>query len=463
MDPPAYQPTPTLSEALHAADDELSLTDILPEYSHHESALHNQGQPRRRAEMKEFEYTLVRKGKSWVTLTVLGYENLSSHIPTIVEGSSLAGSLKLALESADTIQGVTISITGQIITGANPGEQFTFVELSETLWTQAMGDPRNPAASGGDKFSGKLLGDYNWNFSLKIPQETVVNRREGPRVFKLPQTFAERHTRPSIQYNISARLSRGKLRTDYRRVYGVQASFGYVPTSQPDPPSPLRQLAYQENSPLMGPAIDPEGWQTLGSVNMRGRVFNQRPIDIKCTLSLAKPLCYTKGSLIPMTLVLDETDDEQALDLLSSPKAIVVRLRRCVRCHADETKSVDTKTWKDEYEDSQLASWWPSPTGVSDSDRPQRELNGELHLKGDLKPTSSMAHFRIEYSVVLFPFDIAAFESADTEPLLVQPVEIMTTFAPGPRPRMYTPPGYESPLGVGRTYLPYMLTRGGFL
>ncbi|KAF8896105.1 hypothetical protein BD779DRAFT_1667957 [Infundibulicybe gibba] len=150
-----------------------------------------------------------------------------------------------------------------------------------------------------------------------------------------------------------------------------------------------------------------------------------------------------------MTLVLGETDDAQALDLLSSPKAIVVRLGRCVRCHAEETKSVDTVVWKSEYENYQLASWWPSQAWGSDSDQPQRELHGELHLKGDLKPTSSMAHFRIEYSVVLFPFDIAAFEPADTEPLLVQPVEIATTFAPGPRPRMYTPPGYES------------LTRGG--
>jgi hypothetical protein len=91
-----------------------------------------------------------------------------------------------------------------------------------------------------------------------------------------------------------------------------------------------------------------------------------------------------------------ETDDLQALDLLSSPKAIVVRLRCCVKHHADAEKPIDSYAWKDSTDHSQLAAWWASSEGATDKSRPTRHINGELHLPIDLKPTSAMAHFRIE-------------------------------------------------------------------
>lgn len=106
-------------------------------------------------------------------------------------------------------------------------------------------------------------------------------------------------------------------------------------------------------------------------------------------------LCYTRGSVIPLSMVL-ETKDLQALNLLSSPKAAVMRLRRRLRIHADTRKTVDSIGWKDAIEHSQLAAWWPSTEGAPDDSSCRRQINGELHLPIDLKPTSAMAHFRIE-------------------------------------------------------------------
>jgi len=101
-------------------------------------------------------------------------------------------------------------------------------------------------------------------------------------------------------------------------------------------------------------------------------------------------LSYTRGSVIPISLRL-EGDDEQALDLLSSPKAIVARLRRRIKYYH---KSVESLAWRDSIDHSQLAVWWPS------TEQPERRgvryVNGELHLRADIKPTSAMAHFRIE-------------------------------------------------------------------
>jgi len=49
------------------------------------------------------------------------------------------------------------------------------------------------------------------------------------------------------------------------------------------------QLAYQENSPLIGPGGDPEGWHTQ-TLSVKGKVFASRSVDVKCTIFLANPI-----------------------------------------------------------------------------------------------------------------------------------------------------------------------------
>ncbi|CAA7267038.1 unnamed protein product [Cyclocybe aegerita] len=100
------------------------------------------------------------------------------------------------------------------------------------------------------------------------------------------------------------------------------------------------------------------------------------------------------------------SEDVQALDLLAAPKAIVVRLRRRVKSHINPEKTLESFALRDSIEHSQLAVWWASSEGTEDADhgghgRGQRRfVNGELHLRSDTKPSSAMAHFRIE---VRFP------------------------------------------------------------
>jgi len=134
----------------------------------------------------------------------------------------------------------------------------------------------------------------------------------------------------------------------------------------------------------------------------------------------------------------------------------VVRLRRCVRFHHVDKKEKVTATnsspaegapapvkpaeWKDEYVFSELATWWRSiDNGADDGRGTKRFLKGEIPLKSDLSPSSAMAHFRIDYCVVLFPPDVASFEPVSSDPLIVEPVEIATLYAPGPKPKIYAP------------------------
>lgn len=73
-------------------------------------------------------------------------------------------------------------------------------------------------------------------------------------------------------------------RTITNLFYRLESKFGYMILTKPEPPSLLRQLAYQENSELLGPEADPVGWKTLASVPVRinGLVFNQRDVDATC-------------------------------------------------------------------------------------------------------------------------------------------------------------------------------------
>lgn len=50
--------------------------------------------------------------------------------------------------------------------------------------------------------------------------------------------------------------------------------------------------------------------------------------------------------------------------------------------------------------------------------------------------------------MILFPFDTAGIEMTGSDALIEVPVEIVTAYAPGPRPRMLAPPGYESDVPV---------------
>jgi hypothetical protein len=80
--------------------------------------------------------------------------------------------------------------------------------------------------------------------------------------------------------------------------------------------------------------------------------------------------------------------------MLSSPKAILVRPRRHVKYQFLGT----TRASENSIQDSP-AVWWPRLAGteeISPTSEHIRYVNGELHLKVDLKPSSAMSHFRVE-------------------------------------------------------------------
>ncbi|KAJ6507886.1 hypothetical protein C8R47DRAFT_60617 [Mycena vitilis] len=392
--------------------------------------------------LTEHRFHLASRGSKppWATLKVLSRSPTPAQLPTFLEGDKITGTFAFNLEHAESISCVRAVAQGQIIPGPAEKDPLTFLEVASTLWCKEHGDPRNPSTS---PYTGKLCGQYEWPFTLDIPSTVTVSTT----TVRLPQTFLERRTPTSIQYVLVVHVNRTRF---FRVNSRLQTMFAYVPATRPPPPSPLRQLAYQQNTPLLGPDADPAGWEQLSPFTVRGTVFSTRQVEVTCHFSLAKPLSYTRGSPIPCVITLS-SPDTQALDLLSAPRALSVYLRRRLKPVLPASKrngifDANADLSADPAENIVAAAWWPSLEGCG-GHSPRistRRLDGEIQLPATLKPSCRIAHFAVEYTVEVLPFKAPAFVSADSEPLLRQGVEVVTMYASNcPRPRAYAPPQYN--------------------
>lgn len=375
------------------------------------------------------------KGMPWASLKVFSSAKSTKSLPTFFEKENLNGTLELDVGKGESIQAITATVTGRIITGAGSDDSYTFLNLTVPIWSKAPDAPRLPSTSPGANGS-KLCGQCIWPISIVIPRTVNLPSGSGEQPYHLPETFLERHTGASIQYDLTILISRGKLRADNR----IITAFGYVPATRPDPPSRLRQLAYEQNAPIPGPDVDPAGWKVLPPIPIRGHVFKTRRTEARCRIALANPLCYTRGTVVPCRMVL-QGDDAQVLDLLSAPSSILLSLRRRLRFYNKSSSSKPDVAWNESLEDVGTAVWWPSTTDTNHSFT--RYLEGEIRLAKDLKPTAAMGHFSISYDIVLSPFEAVGFAAADTKPVVVEKVEIATMRARGPRAQAYSPPAYE--------------------
>ncbi|KAF5372740.1 hypothetical protein D9615_010121 [Tricholomella constricta] len=398
--------------------------DDLPPYTRRNTL----AQPVVRREPTEHVYLLNEKNRPWVTLKLYSSAKSSKSLPTFFEKENINGILEINADRGDSIQSITATITGRIITGANAGDSFTFLSHSLPIWSKSLDVPRLPSPSEGASKS-KLLGRCEWTLSIPLPRTvTVLNGTGSPETCHLPETFLERHTIASIQYDFTIQISRGMLRVDSQ----VKTAFGYVPSTRPELPSLLRQLAYQQGTSLAGPHSDPDGWKSLRVVTARGLMDRNRQVEVQCVVSLAKPLSYTRGTVLPCFLTL-QGSDEAILDLFSAPSAISVKLHRRIRFFSKRSQSDDA--WNENVKEVGSATWWPS-AGVRYHSS-VRHMEGEIRLAKDLRPSTVVGHFSIY-----------------TRSLLSEPVEIATMHAKGPRPQAYSPPAYAPSTRSNDYYVP---------
>ncbi|KAK0193942.1 hypothetical protein F5146DRAFT_998440 [Armillaria mellea] len=122
-----------------------------------------------------------------------------------------------------------------------------------------MGNPRASPSSFNENYRGKMVGKYDWDFSLPIPAEVIAPPGSSPSMtsqgsgsFRLPQTFLERNIRTGIQYELCDSIKRPR----------------FHPTS----------------SPLLGPGADSDDRHRISSFTVKGTVFKAREVQVNCVV-----------------------------------------------------------------------------------------------------------------------------------------------------------------------------------
>ncbi|EAU89506.2 hypothetical protein CC1G_07732 [Coprinopsis cinerea okayama7 len=366
--------------------------------------------------------------------------------PTHVNASSLAAVDATASPTFSTED----STHGHIITpflGAQPdppststlpskGDRSSFLRfLTRSDHPSALSTPSSPT-----------LGVTPAAESSRAGSDTIHGNVAYSDVYPLPPTFLERGVNANTRYELTLYISHGKLRGDSR----LRVPVHYTPFSQPPPSSLARASAYREGLPIPTPLLDPAGWFTLAPVWIAGSV-EQRRVVLECTLSLAQPLSYARGTHVPCYMRL-ACDDQRALDLLAVPDALSVHLTRRVRFRSSlggksikagdasymnvtpgqamplslsdimvasphpsgnvavkaPSEGEDLRSERTSVAIAAGSTWWIPPKASIQAST-IRVLEGEIPLPPDLYPSSSFPAFSVEYSVEMLPFKSPPF------------------------------------------------------
>ncbi|TFK74265.1 hypothetical protein BDN72DRAFT_893248 [Pluteus cervinus] len=419
----------------------------LPDYSPSESV------PTPRA---EHVFSLFQKKQKWASLYMLSYAKSSSSLPMLLQGLELPCRVELDLSKPTQIRKVTATVEVAISSVEWAGEMATttedasrangriFYAKEHVLWDSNSNSDTGQRAS--------LQGRHTWSFNVSLPKEVSFSDKSKD-VYPTPPSFTEPSVPVNIDYRVRVSIKHGWM--------GGKSSllgrFGYLPLDIADPPSPLRTMVYQEASGyLLGPDADPEGWQILPSVTTKGTLFSVRMTEIKATLAIAKPLCYSLNTPIPLILTL-ESSDRQALDVVSQPSMIHLHLARTLSYRRNPIQPTnDTPRHTDAVGPVTAAYFWPeAPPGIdgehSSGDSPnKRVLRGEVLVHRILKPSFTFARLTVQYQLDFFAFEgpgfVPAVPSSSANalipiPLISQPIKVVARRPPGVLARSFAPPG----------------------
>ncbi|TDL19902.1 hypothetical protein BD410DRAFT_805366 [Rickenella mellea] len=390
------------------------------------------------------------KDKPALTLKVQSRAPSVKYLPTFLGGEPVVGSVELNLPKAVGIESVILMFKGIMETASvRNRDPLTFFKLHETLWDASKGDPKN--FSSGNNKDIKLRGEYTWKFSVNLPKEVTFDDENKYKemnlagTLPLPPQFSEKGSFSTMKYEMAVLVNHSSF---FRSNQEVGTRYGYTPRSKPGPPSPLRQKAYSEGVPLLGPDADPEGWKIF-SVDVQGKLFDAVDVGVKCSLALATPLAYTHGSVLPCVLIL-EGNNTQAIDILSDVKSPSLGLFREFKTEweVNQIGSMWGGTMEEWSSDDDRrvadARWWkPNDSLAEGSESKQRILHGEINIPLNIQPSFSFGNFFAKYRVELDPFKAAGFVAETKEKLLKVDVQITTDYAAGPKPKSYLPPAYN--------------------
>ncbi|KAL0579588.1 hypothetical protein V5O48_002426 [Marasmius crinis-equi] len=319
----------------------------------------------------EHSFSMDREGHKWLMVTVQSRSRSTASAPAFLEGDTITGHLELDVNRPEAIKEVTIAVEG-VLTSVQQDE-LKFLSMKTILWRP-------------DGKSDKFFGKYAWGFTFTLPPQVAV----GQAMYRLPPNYSEKTLSSTfVDYRLVANVKRGSFKPNIT----ISQGFIYKPVSTPPPPSMRRQMAYRSGHAPPSPAEDPEGWKVLPTQSVRGRTLGRSVAEVRCTLAIALPLCYSAKSTIPLAMMM-ASNDEQSLAQLSNPSAVRVTLMKHVVTGPGEKKSNVVKVV------AGRANFWSSNNNYGHG---VRYLEGALEIPAGLQPSFEFPKLTVQYTVDLLP------------------------------------------------------------
>ncbi|KAI0703762.1 hypothetical protein BC835DRAFT_1410494 [Cytidiella melzeri] len=354
-------------------------------------------------------FRLMKDNHPTLTVVLSSRAETADSTPVLNQMQTLAGTITLDLSEGLHVRSVTVEVIGEI---RKVYAIHRFLTMRRELYTVETGGHHESlpteTADSPPRGKARLTGRHSWSYSLKLPKGVSIPWDGGSRNFRLPPTFADTRNSFTIDYHLLVRVKTGFLSSGYR----LACPFLYVLRQKPSLPSLLHQIAKLQGLAIPGPEEDSDGWRTLPSVEMTGMLFSSRLVAVTCKLSIPLPLCYTRGTTVPIHLVLKSTDG-QALDLLCSHALRVVLIRTISYTERDaKYAAIGVGVYGPEESHADEMAF-PQFTVVSgEGGNPatsSRVLRGTLAVPEDLVPGFRILNYTIEYSIAIYPFEAAGF------------------------------------------------------
>lgn len=415
---------------------------------------------------RTYELAKSLGAEPWLILTLKTPPIPLKRLPYYYFGQPIEGSVTLAFPKPEYVVSIFVDLVGNLINASSYYEKADtdLASGEKKFYTQSY-----PIWKAGsveqsllDRVRGRegerIEGRRKFDFTLTIPRDAKMEGTDE----LLPPSFMEAGARASIMYNIRIRVKRGSFSPNTR----MSKIIALYRPSTPPPFSLLRAATSSAGKGhLVGPSGDPNGWEPLPSVKITGDFFGDRTVDVTLTLSLAKPLFYTRGTHIPLFMKMT-SEDVQALELFSSSSAPVVTLMAHIDVRADRAatrpKSRRVGSGNEQYYiDTRLlqsAVWQTANTQEDhDIDEGSRMLRGEIHLHPQICPGFEAETIKLYYSVNIlepkcsgFVFKSSSpprsgihFGLNKSQPLQTKFIEIATHIRGNQRPLAIMPPRYD--------------------
>ncbi|KAF5329050.1 hypothetical protein D9611_013871 [Ephemerocybe angulata] len=411
--------------------------------------------------------------KPWLAMRLKSNSPSTAQRPRFIGGEDVEGTVLLDLERPQAISSIVVLLRGRLVTSSMEDGSHVFLEHFHPVWKSEWGmktpktsssDDSRDSAKPGALSKGKLCGRFEWPFSFPFPTHFPGTQRKGskPVSYTTPQTLIERSVQATVIYEVIVKVVSGMFRNTHRIVANVL----YVPLLEsPDLPL-LRSEAYRSGTYLCSPLQDEEGWSSLTPFKLRVAPIGNpasSAIQVECTIYIANPTTYTRGTVIPCYLVcrsdtLNPADVDQCntLEAFMTQQCISLYLCRFVESrHANQMAASSTvlngfRTHSGEEERERrkkigtTAVWWrPRGLGAQNNvvEAGTSLLEGELHLDPGLFPSCEVPFLSVSYVVSAY--------LSDSQDLAVECLSRPEINLPSPpatptRPKRFSPPSYPS-------------------